>query len=154
MKQISLGVTLGLALLTGGCSSVFDRQVEWEYVEPDHYPVVKAVGYAPVSVQKGQTSSVRRINAIKASKLDAYRELAEQVYGQRIRGSQTIQDLVLQDDQLQASVDAVIRGAEIIKSYPVGEDTYATEVKLDMKKVHDMYISTSRPRRIKNVTYY
>ena len=149
LSMLLLGV-LGLS----SCSTIYDKQVEWEYVQPDSYPVIKAVGYAPISVQPGEQNSVRMLLAIKASKLDAYRELAEQVYGQKIGANNSLANLVLQDAQLKSSVQGIIRGAEVVKSYPVGEDTYATELSLDFKRVHDLYISTARPKRIKDIRYY
>jgi hypothetical protein len=57
-------------------------------------------------------------------------------------------------ESLRASVDGVIRGAKVVKTYPVGEDTYVTELTLDMKRVYDIYLTTAKPRRVKNVTYY
>ncbi|MEC8227150.1 MAG: flagellar biosynthesis protein FlgP, partial [Pseudomonadota bacterium] len=77
---------LGCLLFISGCTSMFDKHVEWETVEPDEYPVLTAVGYAPIASQHGGSDSEKSIMAMKASKLDAYRELAEQVYGQRING--------------------------------------------------------------------
>lgn len=147
------GLLAGLLLLSG-CTSFFARHVEWETVEPDRYPVLNAVGYAPIAAQQGQTDSVRTLMAMKASKLDAYRELTEQVYGQRIEGSQTLSRMVVNNESLKASVEGVIRGARVIKSYPVGEDTYATELELDMKQVYDIYLTTAKPRRVKDVKYY
>jgi len=47
----------------------------------------------------------------------------------------------------------VIKGAQVIKTYAVG-DTYATELQLDMKRVHDLYIGEVKPRQVKKVTYY
>ena len=71
-----------------GCSSIFDKHVEYRYVEPDNYPVLKAIGYAPISAQPSSNESQRTLLAIKASKLEAYRELAEQVYGQKFPQAQ------------------------------------------------------------------
>ena len=153
MNAKSCALIIGLLGLQG-CSSVFDKQVEWEYVQPETYPVLKAVGYAPISEQSGRSDSVKMLKAIKASKLDAYRELTEQVYGQKINGDQSLANLVLADTNLQASVQGVIRGAEVVKSYPVGDDMYATELSLDFQKVYNLYVSTARPRRIKDVTYF
>ncbi|MBT1062846.1 LPP20 family lipoprotein [Bowmanella sp. Y26] len=148
-----LGYCLLFGMLTG-CSTFYDKQVEWEYIEPESYPLLKAVGYAPIAAQQGSSDTVKMLQAIKASKLDAYRELAEQVYGQRLSGQQNLSNLVLENAQLRSSVDGVIRGARVIKSYAVDEDTYATELELDMRKVHDIYLSVAKPKRIKEVKYY
>lgn len=133
---------------------MLSRHVEWQTVEPESYPVLTAVGYAPIESQRGGSDSVRTLMAIKASKLDAYRELAEQVYGQRIEGSQSLSRMVLGDESLKASVEGVIRGARVVKTYPVGEDTYATELELDMKRVYDIYLTTAKPRQVRDVKYY
>lgn len=155
-KAIVIGA---LALGVSGCKSLeaiyySEKQVEWEYIQPEQHPVLTAVGYAPISAQMGNTDSAKMLMAIKASKLDAYKELAEQVYGQRIDTQQSLANLVLQNNDLKASVEGVIRGAEVIKTYPVGDDVYATELSLDFQKVYDIYLSTARPRKIKEVTYY
>jgi hypothetical protein len=147
--SICLLASLGLA----GCSSIFDKHVEYKYIEPDNYPILKAVGYAPISAQPGDNQSQRSLMAIKASKLEAYRELAEQVYGQKITAGTTVRGSIAQNDQLQSQVQGIIKGAQVIKSYVVG-DTYATELQLDMKRVHDLYIGEIKPREVKKVTYY
>lgn len=157
MKKIrvivaSIGVITCLGL--SGCSSMFTKHVEWETIEPASYPVLTAVGYAPISAQLGSEESTKTLMAIKASKLDAYRELAEQVFGQKVDGEQELANLILTNNQLKSSVEGVIRGARVLKSYPVGEDTYATELELDMSRVFDIYLSTAKPKKIRKVTYY
>ncbi len=147
-------VTVVTTALSSGCTSVFNKHVEWETIEPEQYPVLKAIGYAPIHPQQGQTPSQREIMALKASKLDAYRELTEQVYGQRINGEQTVANMVMTDSQLQSTVEGVIRGARVVKAYPAGEDTYVTELELDMQRVFDLYLSTAKPKRVRKVTYY
>ncbi|GAA0367170.1 LPP20 family lipoprotein [Bowmanella denitrificans] len=143
-----------LMILLGGCSSLYDKQVEWEYIEPATYPVLQAVGYAPIAEQQGSSDTLKMLQAIKASKLDAYRELAEQVYGQRLSGQESLSNLVLSNAQLKSSVDGVIRGAKVVKSYAVDDNTYATELELDMRKVHDIYLAVAKPKRVKKVRYY
>jgi hypothetical protein len=141
-------------LVMTGCSHIFDKQVEYEAVTPERFPVLKAIGYAPISSQPGITDEEKMLLAMRAAKLDAYRELAEQVYGQQLSGTQTLGALALNNSELSASVQGVIQGAEVIKSYSVGADTYVTEMQLDMQVVQDLYISVTRPQRIKNVIYY
>lgn len=145
---------VALTLCLTGCDSLLTKHVEWETVEPETYPVLNAVGYAPINAQLGLDASTKRLNAVKASKLDAYRELAEQVYGQKVDGNQELANLVLTNNSLKSSVEGVIRGAKVIKTYPVGDDTYATELELDMGKVHAIYLSTAKPKKIRKVTYY
>lgn len=145
---------LVLTFVLSGCSVLYDKHVEWEYVEPDSYPVLRAVGYAPIEEQSGKSASLKMLQAVKASKLDAYRELAEQVYGHRVNAEQSLENMLLENEQLQSSVQGVIRGAKVIRTYAVGDNTYATELELDMQKVYDIYLSVTRPRRIKEVKYY
>ena len=152
MRAISLLITLG-CLTLGGCSSVFDKHVEYKYVEPNNYPVLKVIGYAPISLQKGANLSQKQLMAIKASKLEAYRELTEQVYGQKITAGTTVEGSIAQDDYLESKVQGLIKGAQIIKTYAV-DDTYVTELELNMKRVHDLYIGEVKPREVKKVTYY
>ena len=153
-KSLVSYAALVLCLTSPGCTSMFNKHVEWETVEPESYPKLTAVGYAPVTSQQGSSDAQRTMMAMKASKLDAYRELTEQVYGQQIDGEQTVANMVMTDSQLKSSVEGVIRGARVVKAYPVGEDTYVTELELDMQRVYDLYLSTAKPQRIKDVTYY
>lgn len=154
MKLMQSAALLLAFFSLGGCSTLFDKHVEWEYVEPDQYPVLTAIGYAPIDAQLGQSDSVKMLQALKASKLDAYRELAEQVYGHKLSGKETLADMVLQDASLKSNVDGVIRGARVVKSYPIGDDTYATELELDMRRVYDIYLATAKPKRVRDVKYY
>ena len=136
-----------------GCSSMFDKHIEYSFVEPDSYPVIKAIGYAPLSAQPGESESQKMLMALKVSKLEAYRELAEQVYGQSLSADMTVKGAIAQNDGLKSQVKGLIRGARVVKSYAVG-DTYTTELELDMKRVHDLYITQVKPRKVKRVTYY
>ncbi|MBF7072319.1 LPP20 family lipoprotein [Glaciecola sp. MH2013] len=153
-RLVNISVMLIAVASMSGCSSLFTKHVEWETIEPESYPVLNAVGYAPIDAQLASDESTKTLMAIKASKLDAYRELAEQVYGQKVDGEQELANLILTNNQLKSSVEGVIRGARVVKSYPVGEDTYATELELDMSRVYDIYLSTAKPKKIRKVSYY
>ncbi len=93
-----------------------------------------AVGYASVSEQTGRNVEEKRVRAMRASKIDAYRELAEQVYGMRVSGRAELQDQRLGTESTTGAVDGVIRGAEVVRSYLV-EDSYVTELRLDIRKM-------------------
>ena len=59
---------------------------------------ITATGYAVVSVQSHRNQAQQRLMAIRASKLDAYRSLTEQVYGQQLDASSTVADMVVTND--------------------------------------------------------
>lgn len=149
----NLGLVACSLTIVTGCSSIYDKHVQWQTVKPESFPLIKAIGQAPISLQKSANKTQKMLMAIDASKLAAYAELAEQVYGQQINGSVTMSNLLINDRQLQASVQGVIRGAKVVKSYPVG-DTYTTEIELDFKKVYQLYQASNHKREIKDVIYY
>ncbi|GAA5131987.1 LPP20 family lipoprotein [Thalassotalea piscium] len=149
-KVLLVSMSLGFLM---SCSSVYDKHVEWKTTQPEAFPVLKAVGQAPISLQKSNNETQKMLLAIKASKIAAYAELAEQVFGQQVSGKTSMLNLVMGDNELKTSINGVIRGARVVRSYPVG-DTYTTELELDFKQVYDIYLGSSRNREIKNVDYY
>lgn len=151
---IKSGLLLLTILALSSCSMIYDKQVQWRTVKPENFPVLHAIGYAPISLQKSENKTQQMLMAIQASKLAAYSELAEQVYGQQISHSTKLGDLILQDQTITASVTGLIRGARVIKSYPIGDDTYATELSLDMKDVYDILEASSPRTEIQGTTYY
>ncbi|EGU39268.1 hypothetical protein VII00023_19821 [Vibrio ichthyoenteri ATCC 700023] len=104
-------------------------------MRPDDW--LTAVGYASIGEQKGRDDEEKQVRAMRASKIDAYRELAEQVYGMRISGRADLKDQRLGTEVTSGAVDGVIRGAEVVRSYKVG-DTYVTELRLDIRKMNKL----------------
>lgn len=145
---------IGATLLMASCTSVYDKHVQWQPVKPESFPVLTAIGYAPISLQKSEHKTQKMLMAISASKIAAYAELAEQVYGQQIDEKTTVANMLLENQQMNASVRGIIRGARVVKSYPIGDDTYATELSLDFKEVYDLYVATEQRKEIKDVKYY
>ncbi|RHW75939.1 LPP20 family lipoprotein [Colwellia sp. RSH04] len=152
-KHFRVTVILIAGVFLSACSSLYDKHVEWEAVKPESFPVLNGIGYAPISLQNSTHETQRMLMAIKASKLAAYAELAEQVYGQQVSGNTTMADLLINDDRLSASVSGIIRAAKVVKSYPVG-DTYTTELQLDFEDVYTIYQASLNRKEIKEVTYF
>ncbi|KKO44035.1 flagellar protein FlgP [Arsukibacterium ikkense] len=146
------GITLSALLLTG-CSQIFDKHVEYTQVKPEVFPLLHAVGMAPISLQPGTSDSQKILLAMRASKLEAYRELAEQVYGQRIDSSNSVSAMVAGNDQFGASVQGVIRGAKVIRTYAV-DDAYFTELELDFQQVYHLYQNVYPRQTLKSIHYY
>jgi len=99
--------------------------------------LITSVGYASISEQRGRTIEEKRVRAMRASKIDAYRELTEQVYGMRISARAGLEDQQLGVENTDGAVDGIIRGAEVLRSYPVG-DSFVTEMQLDLRKMDRM----------------
>ncbi len=97
-----------------------------------------ATGYAVVSVQTHKLPAQQRLLAIRASKLDAYRALTEQVYGQHLDAATTVSDMVVMNDTFRTRVEGVVYGATLVSITPVGEDTYETTLSLDRQVVNDL----------------
>ncbi|HCH70865.1 MAG TPA: flagellar biosynthesis protein FlgP [Colwellia sp.] len=150
---IKILITVASLLAVSSCSSVLDKHVQWQVVKPEVYPIIRGIGYAPISLQKSEHKTQRMLMAIKASKIAAYVELAEQVYGQQVNSKTTMADMLISNQELAASVQGLIRGAKVVKSYPVG-DTYTTELQLDFKDVYEIYQASLNRKEIKDVKYF
>ena len=109
-----------------------------------------ATGYAVISVQNAKNPAQQRLLAIRASKLDAYRALTEQVYGQQLDASTTVADMTVMSDTFRTKVEGVIYGAVLVSITPVGDDTYETTLSLDQQVVRDLralYLTQLSARR-------
>lgn len=107
-------------------------------------------GYAVISVQNHRTAAQQRLMAIRASRLDAYRSLAEQVYGQYLDANTTVADMIVMSDTFRSRVEGVIYGAVLVSITPVGDDTYETTLSLDRGVVEDLralYLNQLAARR-------
>ena len=139
---LTLTLAIGLSTLTA-CKSINlsntllnDNNLVAPLVEKRE--TITATGYAVVSVQNHRNPAQQRLMAIRASKLDAYRSLTEQVYGQQLDASATVADMVLTNDTFRTRVEGVIYGAKLVSITPVGEDTYETTLSLDRDVVQDL----------------
>jgi len=80
----------------------------------------------------------RRLMAMRASKIDGYRSLAERVNGIHIWGGTTIGDMVVEKDRYRVFLDTHIRGARVLSANPMEDGTYETviELKVDQNFLH------------------
>lgn len=161
MKRFALLVlALGLALSLSACksfsfptSSVKEETTSAPtLITPlaDKRDTLTATGYAVISIQNHRNPAQQRLLAIRASKLDAYRALTEQVYGQQLDASTSVADMTIMNDTFRARVEGVIYGAVLVSITPVGDDTYETTLSLDRRVVDDLralYIAQLGSRR-------
>lgn len=120
-----VGVVFSSLLMLSACTQTNDSAAE--NLQSDFI----AVGYAPIAVQQGDSDDIKMLNAIKASKLDAYKELAEQVYGIMLTSENSVQYNQLKNDSLKSKVSGLVRGAKVLRTYHQG-DLYITELGLNV----------------------
>jgi hypothetical protein len=147
MKRTTFWALVAATLLTTACAlPPFKTAVPAKVEEPanmitpmtEKRETLVATGYAVISIQNHRNASQQRLLAIRASKLDAYRALTEQVYGQQLDANTTIADMTVMSDTFRARVEGVVYGAVLVSITPVGDDTYETTLSLDRRIVNDL----------------
>ncbi len=150
MKRATFWALVATALLTTACalppSKTAKSAEQMKAEEPanmitpmtEKRETLVATGYAVISIQNHRNASQQRLLAIRASKLDAYRALTEQVYGQQLDANTTIADMTVMSDTFRARVEGVVYGAVLVSITPVGDDTYETTLSLDRRIVNDL----------------
>lgn len=98
-------------------------------------PMITGLGFAQIAGQPGKTGNEKRLMAIRAARMDALRDLTEQVHGIRIDAETTIRDAVVQDDRLYAMVEGTIRGARTVRITPKDPDAYEVVMAIDRDTV-------------------
>lgn len=139
---LTLGACQSIPLKTAQEESLGAKADEVSMITPmiEKRETLVATGYAVVSMQNHKNPAQQRLLAIRASKLDAYRGLTEQVYGQYLDANTTISDMTVMSDTFRAKVEGVIYGAKLVSITPVGEDTYETTLSLDATVVRDLRV--------------
>ena len=97
----------------------------------EEIPTLTAVGYAVVSTQPGRSDAQRRLMAIRAARMAAMRDLAEQIHGLQVDSNTTVIDLMVQNDTFRGVVSGTIRGARTVRINPTGSDTYEIVLEID-----------------------
>ncbi|SMC28580.1 hypothetical protein SAMN02745857_03327 [Andreprevotia lacus DSM 23236] len=137
IKRSAMLAALALSgVLLGGCGML--KTASNDNGAPGRMPDVivpsrvTAVGYGAMPNMDGLTMAQRRMLAMRASKLDAYRALAETVQGLRLTGQSTVSALALQNDSFRYYVDAYLRGARVLSVNPLPDGAYETVLELQL----------------------
>jgi len=147
MKRTTFWAVVAVTLLTTACAVPPFKSAEQPKADEsanmitpmtEKRETLVATGYAVISIQNHRNASQQRLLAIRASKLDAYRALTEQVYGQQLDANTTIADMTVMSDTFRARVEGVVYGAVLVSITPVGDDTYETTLSLDRRIVNDL----------------
>jgi len=115
----------------------------------DFKPIlVRVTGYGTYPTDKRLTAASRHLMALRASKLDAYRALAERVYGTVIYGDSTVHDFVLHHDTFRTYVDSYIRGAKVISVDEHKDGVVETVMQLKLEPRFEACVSGVTERQV------
>lgn len=122
-------VSLALTSILGlqACSSALIKEESFEEPEAFFQPVeqeidpiapmvLRVVGYGAMASDTKKNPVQKRLMAMRAAKMDAYRSMAERVYGTSIQGSTTVRDMVVQNDRFRTYVETYMHGARVVST--------------------------------------
>jgi hypothetical protein len=93
---------------------------------------VTGEGVAPVNAINAAQAKVL---ARRAAIADAYRQLAEKMYGVKVTAKETVKDLILKNSDVNTYVEGLIRGADIqAEKFENGIYYVTMNLKLDVRK--------------------
>jgi len=134
-KSVFLVVLCGALVARGGVLGEGPAMVkevrDLTEVFTERAMVVKGQGVAPSDrpLSRGQ----KEIMALRAAKVVALRELAEVLSGVRVSGETCVQDAAARSDQVRATVDGLIKGAEVVQeSYDENKEIATVYVRLGL----------------------
>ncbi|MCK9532194.1 MAG: hypothetical protein M0R77_16780 [Gammaproteobacteria bacterium] len=104
---------------------------------------VRAVGYGTVNKDPTLSPPQQRLLAMRASKLDAIRNLVEQVHGLELNGQSTIGAMAMRNDIFYTYLNTFIRGAKVVSVTPTDSETFQTTVELTL--IPGFYACAQRP---------
>ena len=118
----------------------------------NHYPYptssnfderLVGIGYAVINVQPGSSVEEKRLMAIKASELEAYKSLAEQIYGQYLESRGTLSNQKFSDEEITSRVEGLIVGARVLSIKPISNDSYETVLEIGRSDAINHLVMTS-----------
>ncbi len=101
-------------------------------IEVPPIKILTAMGYGTSDLFGNYSPEQRRLMSMRASKMDAYRNLAEQIYGVRIHGHTTVSDMVVTNDSYRTYIDAFIKGARVKSITSINTNTYETVLEITL----------------------
>jgi len=156
---VCMGVVLTATLSIQGCSSAlieeesvieepeaFFQPVEQE-IDPIAPMVLRVVGYGATDTASKKSTVQKRLMAIRASKMDAYRSMAERVYGTAIQGSTTVRDMVVQNDRFRTYVETYMHGARVVSTDVMPDGSVETILEMVIDQGFRNCLQTSDSQR-------
>ncbi len=102
--------------------------------------VVRAKGYGVEPRDASLTYAEKSLMAKRAAKVDAMRNLAEQVRGVRITSDSYVRDFVTQSDEMRARLNTFLQGARVVSERQMPDGSYEVEVEVEMEPLKRIFV--------------
>jgi hypothetical protein len=101
--------------------------------------VIRGKGYGIEPNDPGMIPAEKALMAKRAAKLDALRNLTEQVYGVRITSDSVVRDFVTQSDEMRARVSTFIQGARVVSEKNMHDGSYEVVVEIEVEPLRRIF---------------
>jgi hypothetical protein len=148
MKKVLSGlaaVAVIGAVMFGGCASNPDKgtvskagEIDREWVEQgitDHFIFSRGIGAAD---QKMDNKTQRMATSRNASIVNAQYNMLSVIKGVKLEGGITVEKAMETDSVLATSIDATIKGAQVVRSEWTADDGCVVVLRLSKKALQDM----------------
>jgi hypothetical protein len=138
LRFISVAAITGLLLLFAGAGICQDKISASEWTEKIGQGAVNwSAGYiealgigAPADKSIGKANA--RPMALRAAKIDAYRNLLEITKGVRVDSTTTIKDFTVESDVINTQVDGLVKGAVIVDQQYMSDGTVEVRIRMPL----------------------
>lgn len=133
MKKLTpLLITLAILVLISGCTAQNNTR-NTAFNDDSDIIIVKVTGYgAPKNTFAN--AAQRRLMTMRASEIDAYRKVAEQVSGIYISGDSDLNNFMAGNDRLRTQINTFIQGASITHQEILDDGVALTHMSLQVSR--------------------
>jgi hypothetical protein len=113
--------------------------------------IAQATGIgAPPEKLYGKPSA--RPMALRAAKLDAYRNILEVVRGVRINSTTVVRDYAVESDVIMSKVEGMVQGAEVVKKEYLSDGTVEITLQMDLRGGFSQLVLPAEIKPLESIT--
>jgi hypothetical protein len=138
LRFLSIAAIIGLLFLFSGAAICQDRISASEWTEKIGQGTVNwSAGYIEaVGIGAAPDRSIGKANArpmaLRAAKVDAFRNLLEITKGVRVDSATTVKDFVVESDVINAQVDGLVKGGVVVDQQYMSDGTVEVRVRMPL----------------------
>ena len=105
---------------------------------PSSAAMVQATGYGIEPNEPGLTLPEKDLLGMRAAKVDALRNLVEEIDGVQITAESTVRDFAVQNDDIRTRVNALVNGAKVVSEKKLPDGRYEVKVETDIEPIKEI----------------